>query len=52
MKGKIGTSTYIFSLFPKKLSKNISDLKLTKEVKSRLKWISYFKTPADIAYWM
>ncbi len=49
MKGKIGTSTYIFSLFPKKLSKNISDLKLTKEVKSRLKWISYFQKTKNIS---
>ena len=33
MKEIIGTSTYMFSLFPKKFSNKLKNIKLTREVK-------------------
>ncbi len=49
MKGIIGTSTYMFSLFPKKFSNKIKDIKLPREVKVRLKWIQYYQKTKNIS---
>jgi len=49
MKGIIGTSTYMFSLFPKKISSKIKPVKLTREVKLRLKWIEYYLKSKNIS---
>ena len=37
MKGTIGTRTYMFSLFPKKIPSKTKNIKLPREVKVRLK---------------
>jgi len=49
MKGIIGTSTYMFSLFPKKISSKIKPVKLTREVKLRLKWIEHYLKSKNIS---
>jgi len=42
MKGIIGTSTYMFSLFSKKFSNKLKEIKLPREVKVRLKMIQHY----------
>ena len=49
MEGIIGTNTYMFSLFPKKISSKIKDIKLPKEVKVRLKWIQHYQKTENIS---
>jgi len=49
MKGIVETSTYMFSLFPKKISSKIKDIKLPREVKVRLKWIEYYNKTQNIS---
>ncbi|MEZ0323170.1 MAG: IS481 family transposase [Hydrogenothermaceae bacterium] len=50
MKGRVGTPTFIFSLFPKQISKNIKDIRdLPREVKTRIKWIDYFKKTNNVS---
>ena len=49
MKGTIGTNTYLFSLFPKKISSKIKSIKLSREVKLRLKWIQYYQKTRNIS---
>ena len=49
MKGTIGTNTYLFSLFPKKISSKIKPVKLSREVKVRLKWIEHYQKTRNIS---
>ncbi len=49
MKGIIGTSTYMFSLFPKKFSNKLKNIKLPREVKVRLKWIEHYKKTQNVS---
>jgi len=49
MKETIGTSRYIFSLFPKKISSKIKDKRIPKQVKIRLKWIEYYLKTQNIS---
>ncbi|MDO3651316.1 helix-turn-helix domain-containing protein [Nocardia mangyaensis] len=49
MKGIIGTNIYLFSLFPKKISNKIKDIKISKEVKIRLKWIQHYQKTKNIS---
>ncbi len=49
MKGTIGTNTYLFSLFPKKISSKIKPIKLPREVKLRLKWIQHYQKTRNIS---
>ena len=49
MKGKIGTRMYLSSLFPKKLSNKVKDLKLPREVKTRLRWMQHYQKSQNIS---
>ena len=49
MKGTIRTNTYLFSLFPKKISGKIKPIKLPREVKLRLKWIQNYQKTKNIS---
>ena len=49
MKRTIGTSTYMFSLFPKKISSKIKPIKLPREVKVRLRWIEHYQKTKNIS---
>jgi len=49
MKGEIGTSTYLFSLFPRKLSNKIIPRKLPRKVKVRLKFIQYYQKTENVS---
>ncbi len=48
MKVTIGTSTYLTSLFPRKISNKIKDRRIPKQVKVRLKWIEYYHKTQNI----
>jgi hypothetical protein len=51
MKGRIGTQTTLFNLYPKSLVdklRYVNDVKLTKEAKLRLKWIEYYEKVKDV----
>jgi Transposase and inactivated derivatives, IS30 family len=51
MKGRIGTQTTLFTLYPKSLIgklRYVNDVKLTKEAKLRLKWIEYYEKVKDV----
>jgi len=51
MKGRIGTQTTLFALYPKSLVdklRHVNDVKLTKEAKLRLKWIEYYEKVKDV----
>jgi len=52
MKGRIGTQTSLFSLYPKSLVekvKYVNDVKLTREAKVRLSWIEYYEKVKNIS---
>jgi transposase InsO family protein len=52
MRGRIGTQTALFSLYPKSLTdklKHVNDVKLTREVKVRLSWIEYYKKVQNVS---
>jgi Transposase and inactivated derivatives len=51
MKGRIGTQTTLFTLYPKSLIgklRYVNDVKLTKEAKLRLKWIEHYEKVKDV----
>jgi hypothetical protein len=51
MKGRIGTQTTLFNLYPKSLVdklRYVNDVKLTKEAKLRLRWIEYYEKVKDV----
>jgi hypothetical protein len=51
MKGRIGTQTTLFTLYPKSLIgklRYVNDVKLTKEAKLRLRWIEYYEKVKDV----
>ena len=51
MKGRIGTQTTLFALYPKSLVdklRYVNDVQLTKEAKLRLKWIEYYEKVKDV----
>jgi transposase InsO family protein len=49
MKGRIGTNTYMFSLFHRKFLKKIKCTKLPRKVKVRLKWIQHYKKTQNVS---
>ncbi len=49
MKRRIGRSTYLISLFPKKISNKIKDRRIPKQVKVRLKWTEYYHKTQNIS---
>ena len=49
MKGIIGTNTYMFSLFLKKFSNKLKNIKPTREVKVILKWIEHYLKTQNIS---
>jgi len=51
MKGRIGTQTTLFELYPKSSVNKlryVNDVRLTKEAKLRLKWIEYYEKVRDV----
>ena len=49
MKGIIGTSTYMFSLFLIKFSNKLKNIKPTREVEVRQKWIEHYLKTQNIS---